>query len=327
MRTVFLTGATGFIGGRLARRLSGRGDRMRCLIRASSRSGNLRELGAELVVGELNDVDTLTRAMKGCDVAYHLAAIYDIGVVSAAELQRVNVSGTRAFVEAATRAGVPRAVYVSTTVALGPSDGGADENLHEYAGPYPSTYHRTKAEAHRLAREAMDRGAPLIIACPAFVYGPGDAGPGGRFIADLLRRRVPALLTSPAWFSYVHVEDVASGLELIGEHGRLGGTYVLSGEAASMNAFAERVAKVGGVKPPPLKFPPAVAELTGRLLDPLSRLSGIRLPISREAVATTARDRWIHSHARAERELGWKPRTLNDGLPETVAWFRGQLSK
>jgi nucleoside-diphosphate-sugar epimerase len=322
-RLVFLTGATGFIGSRLARQLAARGDRLRCLVRAGSDTADLERLGAELVVGELTDSATIERALHGVDLAYHLAAIYDIGVVDTVALERTNAGGTRAFLEAVEQAGTPRAVYVSTTAALAPVATGEGDETSE-VGPganFPSVYHRTKAKAHQLARKAQGRDLPLIVACPAFVYGPGDQGPGGRFTADLLAGRVPGLLSRAGWFSYVHVDDVVEGLLRAGTAGRPGAVYILSGEHASVDDFAARVCALAGTKPPRLRFPIALALLTGSLLDLISRLTGLRFPISRENVQVTGGVRWVHSHATATRELDWHPRSLEEGLPETVEWF------
>lgn len=319
-RLVFLTGATGFIGSRLARRLAERGDRLRCLVREGSDTADLERLGAELVIGDLTDSTTIERALADVDLAYHLAAIYDIGVVDAAALEQTNVGGTRAFLEAVERAGTPRAVYVSTTAALAPVETGEGDETSEVPPDttrFPSVYHRTKTEAHRLAREAQGRGLPLIVACPAFVYGPGDRGPGGRFIDDLLAGRVPGLLMRPGWFSYVYVDDVVDGLFRAGEVGRDGAVYILSGEHASINDFAARVCALAGKRAPRLRFPVPLAWLTGALLDGISRLTGIRFPISRENVQVTGGPRWLHSHATATRELDWHPRSLEEGLRTT----------
>lgn len=321
-RTVYLSGATGFIGGRLAERLLARGDRVRCLVRSPERAESLRKLGAELIVGDITDPTAVRVAVEGADLAFHLAAIYDMGVVDAAALTRINVTGTAVFLDVVKSAGVPRSVHVSTTVALGPSDQAPSDNVEAYPGPYPSEYHRTKAEAHTLARAAQASGLPLVIACPAYVYGPGDQGPGGHFIQDLLRHRVPGLLTKPSWFSYVHADDVVDGLLAAGDRGRTGEVYVLGGEDVSVNTFAEKVAANAGIRAPILRFPPAMARMTGVLMDGVSKLTGWRLPISRETVDATARERWLHSYAKATREFGYAPRSLQEGLPETVAWFK-----
>jgi nucleoside-diphosphate-sugar epimerase len=319
---IYITGATGFIGARLARRLLERGEKIRCLVRSPARAAELQALGAELVVGDIADEQAHLDGLHGAALAYHLAAIYDVGIVDRAALEHTNIEGTRAYLHALATSQTPRAIYTSTTVALGPARPGNSEPNDAYHGPYPSHYHRTKAEAHRLARVAQERGLPLIIVAPGFVYGPGDQGPGGRFVRDILKRRVPALLTRPARFSYVHVDDVVAGLIAAGERGRVGETYLLTGEAASMNDFAKRVAKLGGTRAPLLRFPTPLARVTGSVLDVLARWTGLRFPITREAVATTSVDDWQHTHERATRDLGYAHRALDQGLPETVAAFQ-----
>ena len=323
---IYITGATGFIGERLARALLVRGEKIRCLVRSPRKAEALKKLGAELMQGDITDEQTHVDGMRGARLAFHLAAIYDIGIVDAAALARTNVLGTRAFLAAVRRSRIPRAVHVSTTAALPPRDGGDAEPRNAYMGPYPSEYHRTKAEAHRLAVAEQERGVPLIIVCPAYVYGPGDRGPGGRFVRDLARGRVPALLARPASFSYVHVDDVVSGLIAAGERGRVGEVYVLGGEAASMNDFAKRVAALAGRRSPVLRMPVALAKLTGTLLDAVARPSGWRFLITREGVATTSKLDWTHTYERAARDFGYQPRMLDHGLPETVAHAQTQHS-
>ena len=323
-RTVFLTGATGFIGSRLARRYAERGDRVKCLVRASSNTTVLHEIGAELVEGELGDADRLAREMHGADLACHLAAAYDMGPVDARAMQETNVDGTRAFIEAVGKSGIARAVYVSTTAALPPATDGESKAIDAFDGPYPTVYHRTKAEAHRLARAAQARGQPLVIACPAVVYGPGDVSPNGRFLIDVVKHRVPGLLMDPAWYSYVHVDDVVEGLVLAGDRGHTGSVYVLSGENATLNDFAKRACEIAGVRAPVLRFPTGLARVTAGLLDAISRVTNIRFPLARETIDASTGYRWLHSHEPATREWGWQPRPLSAGLPETIAWVKSK---
>lgn len=325
---VFLTGATGFIGSRVARLLAARGYRLRCLVRPSSDTSDLERAGAELVRGELDDAAVLARGLDGAAFAIHMAGAYDMGIVDAAFLERTNIEGTRAFIAAVERAGTPRAVYISTTAALGPVPEGAGDEATEHPGDrYRSVYERTKAEAHRLAVAAQRRGAPLIIVCPALVYGPGDRSPHALFVKDLIRGRVPGLPVRPAWFSYVHVDDVAEGIVLAAERGRPGETYVLSGEHVRLDDFARRAAALAGRRPPPFRFPAPLLRLSATLMDVISRATGLRSSINRENIEMVNGWRWLHSHDKATRELGWVPRSLDEGLPETIAWLREQVGR
>jgi len=326
--TVFLTGATGFIGGRLAHALDARGYRLRCLVRRPERAGGLAALGAELIVGDVTDTDIVAKGLQGVNLAFHVAGRYEFGPVDPRALERDNVEGTRSFLEALRRAPVERAVYVSTTQALGPAQDGEGSEDSDYAGPYPSVYTRTKVEAHRLARAAQRAGLPVIIVCPSVVYGPGDRGPSGLFISDVLRHRLPGLSTRPTWFSYVHVDDVVSGMIAAAERGVEGQTYVLSGEHATVYDFTRMIGELGGTWVSPLRFPPRLVRWTGMLMDRVSPLLGVRLPISRELaeVAGTGA-RWLHSHQRAASQLGYTPRPLAAGLPETVREVRERISR
>lgn len=313
---IYITGATGFIGSRVAARLLAQGERIRCLVRSRTKAAALTAAGAELIEGDLTDSEVHERGMAGASGAIHLAAIYDIGIVDRAALWRTNVDGTRAFLDALRRAQQIKGVFISSTVALGPSNRG--EPSEAYSGPYHSAYHHSKAESHRLARAAQSEGIPLVIVCPSFVYGPGDEGPAGRLINDLRGRKLPALLSRPSVFSYVYVDDVADGIVAALARGKPGLVYTLSGEEATLTEYARRVCALAGVKPPPLTFPVGVARTLGKVLDPIARLTGIRFPISSEAVSTTTVDPWRHTHTRATNDFGYNPRGLTDGLRSTL---------
>jgi dihydroflavonol-4-reductase len=320
-RRVFLTGATGFIGRRVAARLVQGGDRLVCLVRNPDNARTLTAAGAELIVGDVADPPVVARGIEGADAAIHLAGLYDVGVVDGTAMRRTNVDGTRVFLEAAAHAVIPRAIHVSSTAALGPSTEGEAPIDVEWTGPYPSVYHETKAEAHRLARAAMSAVPGLMIVCPAFGIGPGDEGPSGRFIRDLVHGRVPGLLARPGWYSWVHGDDIAEGLVLALERGTPGATYALTGENASINDFAIRVSKLAGRRPPPLRMPVGLALALGSMLDGVSRLTGARFTISRESVATSAL-RWLHDGERTRRDLGWAARRIDEVLPAVVEAYR-----
>ncbi|HSJ09291.1 MAG TPA: NAD-dependent epimerase/dehydratase family protein [Longimicrobiales bacterium] len=327
---VYLTGATGFIGGRLAAALHARGYRLRCLVRTPENAGALMALGAELVVGDVADERAHAQGLEGAHLAWHVAGAYSLGVVDVAAMERTNVAGTAAFLAALRGASVERAVYVSTTAVLEPVRPGAPEGdpAQVMTPPYPTEYQRTKAEAHELATSAQDAGEPLVIACPAYVYGPGDTGPSGQYMMDLLRHRMPGLSTRPTWFSFVHVDDVVAGLVAAGERGAAGATYVLSGEHADVNRFMAMIVKEAGTWGPPLRFPPFVVKLTGTALDAVSRATGVRLPISRELADLAATGaRYTHPWSLAGADLGYAPRGLAGGLPETVAEVRRRLER
>jgi dihydroflavonol-4-reductase len=325
-RVVFLTGATGFIGGRLAAALSARGHRLRCLVRNPVRADGLRALGAELVAGDVTDRDAMQRGVAGAELAFHVAALYEVGRIDVGAMERTNIEGTRIFLEAVASAGVPRSVYISSTVALGPVATGEGDETSRYTGPYPSEYHRTKTLAHHVALGAIAEGLPLIVVCPAYVYGPGDEGPPMDYVFDVLKHRLPGLSTRPTVFSYVHVDDVVAGILAAADRGRTGEVYVLGGEHSDVNEIGRLVARLADTWISPLRFPPFAVRLTGRLMDGVGRLTGWRMPISRElAEVGGSGARWVHSSAKAVTELGYSWRTVAEGMPETVADARSRL--
>src|SRR5690606_12462033 len=152
-------------------------------------------------------------------------------------------------------------------------------------------------------------------------------GPNARFLLDLIRGRVPALPLRPAWWSYVHVDDVAAGIVLAAEYGRTGTTYVLSGEDLRLDEFARRAAAMAGRRPPRLQLPATVLRLGASVMDALARVFRFRSSVNRESVEMADGWRWLHSHTRATRELGWMPRPLDEGLPETITWLREQAGR
>lgn len=321
-REVFLTGATGFIGSRLTERLLARGDRLRCLVRNPSAAAHLEARGVKLIEGDISDPVALERGLRGADLAYHLAALYDIGVVDEAAMERINVDGTQAFLRAVAHQGTPRAIYVSSTAAFGPAPPGTvGDGSAEWKGPYPTIYHRTKAQAHRMAREAQRKGVPLIIVSPANVYGPGDTGPNGRFVRDLVHGRVPGLLANAGWYSYVHVDDVVDALVAAADVGKPGEHYILAGEDLDVNTFAERVARLAGKRAPRLRLPKRVALPLASVMDRLARATGRKFPMSREIIELSVGHRWLHDSPRAREDLGYRPRSLEEGLPEMVASY------
>lgn len=318
---VFLTGASGLIGGRVANLLARRGDTLACLVRESSDTTALETIGADLMVGDVCDPVALARGLEGVDAAVHAAAIYDVGVIDRVEMERVNVGGTGAFLDAIVNSGTGHAVYVSSTAALGPATGGMGDPERDWRGPYPSVYHRTKAEAHRMARAAAKAGAPVTTVSPAFGYGPGDRGPAGRFIDDLVHGRVPGLLMRPGSYSYVHLDDIAAGIVAALDRGPATDHFVLGGEVATVNEFAKMVCRLAGRRAPVLRLPTWLALSTGVLLDAVSRLTGARFTISRESIAVSAGLRWVHSWEVTREVLGWEPRGLEEGLGGTVGFY------
>lgn len=318
---VFLTGGTGFIGGEVARLLRERGDQVRALVRTPAKAGALRELGCELVDGDLSDEAALVRACRGADAVVHGAALYEVGVPGARRdaLVDANVRGTERVLGAALTAGVGRAVYVSTVAVFGDTGGQvADEQWTRTADGYTSVYEQTKACAHKRAQEIAGRGLPLVTVQPGVVYGPGDPSTFGDLVGQFLDGRLPALPFPDFGISPVHRDDVADGIVLALDKGVPGQSYVLAGEPVRMRELMAVLASVSGRRPPRLTVPTALL----RALAPAGRFVGPALgfpPNLRELIRSSDGVTFWASADKARDELGWSSRPLERGLRDLAA--------
>jgi farnesol dehydrogenase len=327
---ILLTGATGFLGRRTAALLA-RSHALRLLVRpTSSRAGS--PPGAELAEGDVTDRASLERAMAGCDAVVHAAALVKI-VARPAEFDRVNVGGLENVLAAAATTSIARLLYVSSFIALGPSERGPGGTLDESAEPLPggrelawiNDYERTKAHADARARAAIAAGAPLVVVYPGVIYGPGELTEGNivvRHLLDLAHGRLPALLGRPErrW-NYAFVDDVAAGIAAALERAPAAGRYVLGGENVTQADFYRLAGELGGIRIPAHRMPDAVAKAAGALMKLGARLTGGTPKLTPDLVEIYRHD-WAFDSSRAARELGYAPRTLAAGLAETFAWLR-----
>jgi farnesol dehydrogenase len=329
---VLVTGGTGFLGRRVVAELAPR-HALRLLVRPSA----LRERfppGVEFAAGDVTDPDSLARAAAGCDAILHAAALVKI-LAPAADFDRINVGGLANVLAAARAAAVGRIVYVSSFIALGPSEGGPGGVLDESApaagvvggGPprrWINHYERTKSLADALARKAIADGAPLQVVYPGVIYGPGEMTEGNivvRHVLDLLRRKLPALIGRPErrW-SYAFVEDVARGVGAVVERGAPGGRWVLGGPNVTLGEFYATVERLSGVPVPRRRMPAGLAKAAGALQKGWARMTGGTPQLTPDLVEIYRHD-WAYSSARAEAALGYRCRSFADGLAATLAWL------
>jgi len=326
---VLVTGATGFLGRSVARRLAARGHSLRLLTR---RASNLAELpsDSEAAIGDVTDAVSFARAAEGCDAVLHLAALVKLWVPDPERFHATNVGGFENALAAARAAGA-RLVYTSSFIALGPSGSGAHDASRPHPGPpFRNAYERTKALADAAARAAAERGGDVVILYPGVIYGPGEMTEGNlvvRMIADHMNGRLPGLVgPGDRRWSYAYVEDVAEGHALALEKGKAGDRFVLGGENATLQHFFELLQEIAGTKPPRLQIPYAVASLVGRAQWLWAELTGHPPQLTHGEVAVF-REEWACDSSKAVSELGYEWRPLAEGLRETVRWLRaaGQL--
>ncbi|MDQ4026651.1 MAG: NAD-dependent epimerase/dehydratase family protein, partial [Actinomycetota bacterium] len=278
--------------------------------------------GCRLVAGDLSDQNALTDAMRGCDAVFHVAAIYKVGIPASqrAEMFEANVRGTERVLDAAVAAAARRIVYVSTVNVFGNTRGDVVEETHQrdLNEGFLSVYDETKYLAHQVALDRIATGAPILIAQPGGVYGPGDTSELGNLIDQVRRGRLRVLVFPKLGFSLAHVEDIAEGILLVHDKGEIGETYVLGGELSTVANVVEKIAQLSGRKPPKAELPVRVMRMVAPLGPVIGKLTGIP-PNLREAITAADGVTYWASDAKARRELGYSPRDLEQGLRQTLA--------
>ena len=320
---VFITGATGFIGGHVARKYAAAGASLRLLTRQASRLDSLAGLDAETVQGDLRQTDKLRSALTGCDALVHVAADYRLWVRDPEEMYAANVSGTRELLKLAREVGVPRVVYTSSVATMGFKTDGTIVNeetpvsLAEMIGHYK----RSKFLAELEAVQAAKAGQHVMILNPTTPIGSGDAKPTptGRIVVDFLNRKFPAYVDTG--LNLVEVDEVARMHVTALERGTPGERYILGGENLTLKQILDRMSAITGLPSPTLKVPHAVAmvfaffdeTITGKLRgkEPRATVEAVRM----------GRKTMFASSAKAERDLGFQVLPVYHALRAAIEWF------
>lgn len=320
----FLTGASGFVGSAVARRLIDEGFSVRALVRRTSNRANLRDIGLDVVEGDIRDGGLLAKAVQGARYVFHVAADYRLWAPDPEEIVATNTAGTRAVMEAALKAGAERVVYTSSVATLRLTGNGSpsNETMPLDAANAIGAYKRSKVLAERLVeRMVADERLQAVIVNPSTPIGPRDVRPTptGRIVVEAASGRMPAYVETG--LNLVHVDDVADGHLAALKHGRIGERYILGGQDVTLGDMLTEIARLAGRRPPAIKLPrqmiypiaygaEAVARFTGR--EPFATVDGLRM----------AKYKMFFSSAKAERELSYRARPATDALAEAYRWFR-----
>jgi dihydroflavonol-4-reductase len=319
----FLTGASGFVGGHVLRKLLSAGVPTTCLVRDSSPRRNFDGLDVELAIGDLREPESFRSAITGCDTVFHCAADYRLYVRDPSEMYAANVEGTRNVLRSAASAGVDRVVYTSSVGALGLRGNSlpADESTPVSLGKMIGHYKRSKFLAERVAEEEASKGLPVVIVNPSTPIGEGDLKPTatGRIILDFLRRRVPAVVDTG--LNLVDVRDVAEGHLLAARKGRPGEKYILGNRNMSLLEIFETLSDLTGLPEPKVRLPHWIPLAVAAADTILSRISGRTPRVSIEAVRM-ARHKMYFTAEKAVRQLGLPQTPVEEALERAVTWFR-----
>jgi dihydroflavonol-4-reductase len=317
-----VTGAAGHLGNVLVRELLARGEPVRALILPGEDTHSLDDLPVEQVQGNILDRDSLSAAMKGVDVVFHLAALVSITEDKSEMLQAVNVEGTRNVIEMAKQMNVRQLIYTSSIHALErpPMGTPITENLafdpENPAGPYD----RTKAQASLIVQEAARAGLDTRILCPTGVIGPYDyrRSEMGELILEWMNKPLSFLVEGA--FDFVDVRDVAQGQILARDRGKPGETYILGGERIEIKILPKLVERVTGKPARVITFPLPIAKIVAPMAELYYKLTRTKPRFTRYSLETILSNSEISSE-KARQELNYQPRSLAKSVADTVRWW------
>lgn len=320
MAKYLVTGATGFIGGQVARQLVQSGHDVVAIARQPARATELSALGIQVVGGDITDRDSLRAPMTGVDGVFHLAGWYQVGVRDKSPGQKINVDGTRNVLETMRDLQIPRGVYTSTLAVNGDTHGRVVDESYRFNGPFLSEYDRTKWAAHYEVAEPMMRaGLPLIVVQPGGVYGPGDNSPQGQMFRQYLQRKLP-MVPRGAALCWAHVADTARGHLLAMERGTPGECYIIAGPPASIISVLQLAERITGVPAPRMQPSPALVKAVAAVMGLVEQVVPVPETMSGEYLRVAAGATYLGSNEKAKRELAYDPRPIEDGLRETLEY-------
>ena len=320
---VFVTGATGVVGGHVARSYAAEGASLRLLTRQTSRLDSLAGIDAEMVQGDLLEARKLRSALTGCDALVHVAADYRLWVRDPKQMYAANVDGTRELLKLAREVGIQRVVYTSSVATMGFKADGTivNEETPVALADMIGHYKRSKFMGEQEAIQAARAGQHVMILNPTTPIGPGDAKPTptGRIIVDFLNKKFPAYVDTG--LNLVDVTEVARMHVVALERGTPGDRYILGGENLTLKQILDRMSAITGLPSPTMKVPHTVAMVFAYFDEAITgRLRGKEPRATVEAVRM-GRKMMFASSAKAERELGLRVLPVYHAMRSAIDWF------
>lgn len=319
-----VTGANGFVGSAVARTLLAAGHEVRTLVRAGSDRRNLTALPVEIIEGDLRDVSSLKRAVKGCNSLFHVAADYRLWVPNPAVMYDINVQGSLSLLLAGAEAGMTRMVYTSSVATLGlnPDHQPADEETPSDHAVIVGHYKRSKFLAELAVKALYDeQHLPIVIVNPSTPIGPRDVKPTptGRIVLDTLRGKMPAYVDTG--LNIAHVDDIAQGHLLAYQQGKLGERYILGGENMTLLEILQTIDAITGKPSKRRSIPVKMMLPIAYILEIFAKLTGTEPRATVDSIHM-AKKKMFFSSEKAMRELGYRYRPAREAIRDAIEWFK-----
>jgi nucleoside-diphosphate-sugar epimerase len=314
----FVTGATGFVGSHVVRQLVEQGHQVVVSVRTPSKAKELANLGVTITQGDVTDKESMRAPMQGVDGVFHIAGWYKVGVKEKSEGAKINIQGTRNVLELMQELGIKKGVYTSTLAVNSDTHGVLADESYRFYGKHLSEYDRTKWAAHyEVADPMIAAGLPLVIVMPGLIYGPGDTSSLRTTFVQYLQQKLPALPERTA-FSWAHVNDIAHGHILAMEQGKVGESYIIAGPTHTLIEGMQLAQKITGIPLPHRRLSPGMMKGMAALAGIAEKAFSLPEAYNAEYLRVSAGVTYIGSNAKARRELGYTPRSLEEGLTETL---------
>lgn len=319
-----ITGATGFIGTQLARKLAGDGHTVHALYRSDAKAAGLTGQGIELFKGDLQDRASLDKAARGCAGVFHVAAFAKPWAKNPQTFYRLNVEGALNVFKAARYAGVSKIVFTSTAGVINPSNGTPSDESTRRELSHFTDYERSKAKAEEAAAKLSREGMNIVTVNPTRVYGPGllsDSNGVTRMVKLYLEGKFKLLPgNGQSIGNYVFIDDVVDGHVLAMQNGKPGERYILGGDNVSFIEFFNLLSDLTGQDTRLYKVPIPMMKLAAKVMEMRANLTGTP-PILTPPWVKKYLYNWELSSEKAQRELGYQPVPIDVGLSKTVDWI------
>ncbi len=323
--TILVTGASGFVGSAVVRKLLAEDESVRVLVRATSDRRNIEKLPIEVVEGDLTDTKSIARAVSGCQAIFHVAADYRLWVRDPSVLYRNNVQGTKDLMRIAMSAGVARIIYTSSVATLGLNKDGssADEDTPVALTDMIGHYKRSKFLAEEEVRQMIQKeGLLAVIVNPSTPIGPRDIKPTptGRMVVDAAAGRMPAYVDTG--LNLVHVDDVAAGHVLAYKKGKIGQRYILGGVNLTLREILIKIAEITRRRAPVIRLPQNLLFPLAYISEAWATLTNGNEPRITVDGLKMSKKLMFFSSEKAKRELGYQFQSVEQALSDAIEWFR-----